>query len=102
MSCYEEKVALGIALGYGVVAVGGTGLASTTPAVILGLIGSAAAGANIGLNLIKLADCLEQHGQPELARTLRETAEKIRHELELLKELAAQHGISIDDSALRF
>lgn len=102
MPCYEEKVALGVALGYGVVAVGGTGLAATTPAVVLGLIGSAAAGANIGLNLIKLADCLERHGQPELARTLRETAEKIRHELELLKELAVKHGIAVDNSALSF
>jgi hypothetical protein len=102
MSCFEEKVELGAMLAAGVVAVGGTGLASSTPAVILGLIGTAAAGAKIGLAIIKLANCLEQHGQPEMARTLRETAEKIRHELELLKEFAEKHGIHIDGSALSF
>ena len=94
MACLREKIALGTASAAVVVAVGGTGLASTTPAVVLGLLGSAAAGANLALALDALATCLEQNGQPELANTLRQHAQAIREELDRLMQYAQQLGIS--------
>jgi hypothetical protein len=90
-----EKIKLGTATAAAVVAVGGTGLASTTPAVALGLLGSAAAGANLALALDDLATCLEQHGQPDMANILRQKAQAIRDELERLRQYAEQLGVSV-------
>jgi hypothetical protein len=95
MPCLREKISLGTATAAVVVAVGGTGLAATTPAVVLGLLGSAAAGANLALALDALATCLEQNGQPEMANTLRSTAQAIRDELSRLEQLAAQQGMAL-------
>lgn len=95
MACYKEKVTLGIALAGVVTAVGGTALTSTTPAALLGLVASAAAGAGLALALINLAECLEQNGQPEMARTLREQARQIDEELDRLRRFAADHGVAI-------
>jgi hypothetical protein len=91
----REKITLGTALGAVVVAVGGTGLAATTPMVILGLIGSATAGANLALALTGLADCLRQHGQPEMADKLDQAARAVHDELDRLAQLAARQGIAV-------
>ncbi|HEX4723610.1 MAG TPA: hypothetical protein VH333_13905 [Pseudonocardiaceae bacterium] len=91
----REKITLATALAAGVVAVGGTGLAASTPAVVLGLIGSAAAGANLALALTGLAECLRQHGQPEMADKLEAAARAINDELERLARLAAEQGIPV-------
>lgn len=95
MPCLKEKIHLGTACAAVVVAVGGTGLAATTPAVVLGLLGSAAAGANLAVALDDLAECLERNGQPEMANKLKETAQKIREELERLAQLASEHGLAV-------
>jgi hypothetical protein len=62
---------------------------------VLGLLGSAAAGANFALALIDLADCVEQNGQPEMARTLRDTAQKVQDELARLEALARSKGLAV-------
>lgn len=95
MPCFTEKVKLATAGAAVVVAVGGTGLAATTPAVVLGLLGSAAAGANFALALIGLAECLENNGQPEMADKLRETAQAINDELDRLGRLAEEQGLVV-------
>jgi hypothetical protein len=95
MPCLTEKIKLATAGAAVVVAVGGTGLAATTPAVILGLLGSAAAGANFALALNDLAECLERNGQPEMAQTLRNAAAAIQAELDRLERLAAERGILV-------
>ena len=95
MPCMREKITLSTALAAVVVAVGGTGLAATTPAVVLGLLGSAAAGANLGLALTGLADCLRQHGQPEMADKLDQAARAIHDELDRLAQLAANQGLTV-------
>ena len=69
MPCLSEKIKLATAGGAVIIAVGGTGLAATTPAVVLGLLGSAMAGANFALTLDDLATCLESNGQPEMANS---------------------------------
>lgn len=93
MPCMTEKIKLATAGAFVVTAVGGTGLAASTPAVLLGLLGSAAAGANFALALAALAECLERNGYPELAQTLRETSQTITEEIERLEELARDRGL---------
>jgi hypothetical protein len=91
----KEKIRLGTASAACVVAVGGTGLAASTPAVVLGLLGSAAAGANLALALDDLAQCLERNGHPEMANTLRRTAQELRDELDRLERFANEQGITV-------
>ena len=95
MACLKKKIQLGIVLNGAVVAVGGGALATTTGGFVLGMLASAGAGAAIALALDDLAECLEQNGQPEMARTMRETAQKIRDELDRLWQLATQMGVPV-------
>jgi len=95
MACEQQKGDVADALlGCGI-AVGGTALASTTPLVVIGLLGSARAGWALGKALALLSNCLDAQGKQPQAQVLTETAEKINEELLRLEQFAADRGLAL-------
>ena len=93
MACMREKLNAGIA-GAGV-AGGGVALVASTatgPAFFGAAVAWLAGCAGFGALLGDLALCLEQNGQPEYARTIREKADAIAHEVEAFKQWAVSVG----------
>jgi hypothetical protein len=95
MACIKDKLILAGATASAAGAVGGTGLATTVGATVVGLLGIVATSIGVAVALDNLANCLEQNGQPEMARTLNEAASRIMEEVERLKQFGREHGVSI-------
>jgi hypothetical protein len=96
MACLTEKVAAGIA-GTAVAGGGIALIASTTtgPGFFGAAVGWLAACGGYGVALGNLALCLAANGEPELAATVRETANAIMQEIEDFKEWARSVGAAM-------
>lgn len=86
MACLEEKVTAGVS--GAAVAGAGAGLIGSTatgPGFFAVAVGWLVACANFGLQLGKLAVCLENNGQPEMANVIRQKADAIEREIDDFK-----------------
>lgn len=96
MACIDEKLTAA-ATGVGV-AGGGIALVASTatgPAFFGAAVAWTAACFGFGLLLGKLAVCLENNGQPEAARLIRQKADAILAEVEAFKAWARSIGVAM-------
>ena len=95
MPCLTEKLTAGIA-GTSVAAGGVALIASTAtgPGFFAAAVGWLAACAAYGVALGKVALCLAENGQPEMAAVVREKANAIEREIEKFRVFARSVGAS--------
>lgn len=96
MPCLTEKLTAGIA--GTAIAAGGVALIASTatgPAFFAAAVGWLAACAGYGVALGKVALCLAENGQPEMAALIREKANAIEREIEQFKIFARSVGVNI-------
>jgi len=96
MACLDEKITAGVAAG--VVATGGAALIASTatgPAFFAAAAGWVVACGGFIFALGKLAFCLEQNGEPEMARMITEKANQMDAEINRIKAWAASLGATL-------
>lgn len=96
MSCLDEKITAGLA-GAGVAAGGVALIASTAtgPAFFAAAGAWITAAAGFVYTLAKLAVCLEQNGEPDMARMITEKCDQMDAEITRIKEWAISLGTAL-------
>lgn len=96
MPCLDEKITAGLA-GAAITA-GGAGLIASTatgPAFFAAAAGWITAAAGFVYTLAKLAVCLDQNGEPEMARIITEKCNQMDAEITRFKNWAMSIGASL-------